>query len=228
MTEYWKSVGNYYCDYCKIFVRNDAFNRRQHEASPRHEGALKRQVRDIHRNSEKEARALQDANRELARIGGKTNLEKKPEVTLPKKINVGTRPKKAAKTDTLDDSSVYRAALAAQAIPGQWSTVEVSDNSAPLHIQVVDDDELKAKTEVGDSVDTTVPGLNTDTPEPTQYAKRRRDGADEELIKFRVQSKVEKSLPIDDLEDGGDVPLVSFKKKKTKAGAKLPVKSEPT
>lgn len=230
MTEYWKSVGNYYCDYCKIFVRNDSFNRRQHEASPRHEGALKRQVRDIHRNSEKEARNLLAANRELARIGGKTNLEKKPEPSLPKKINIGNRPKKVEKIDTLDDSAVYKAALAAQAMPGQWSTVEVPESRVTIseasEIKQTED-ELKVKAEEREYTE--------EDPQPTESTllehnykhKRRRDGADEDLITFRVQTKVDKAIDEDAL-DGADVPVVTFKKKKSKPNANVVPKIEPS
>lgn len=71
MTEYWKSVGNYYCEFCKFFVRNDEFSRRQHEASDRHQNSMKRQVRDIHRKTEQERRQKAQVDRELARIGGK-------------------------------------------------------------------------------------------------------------------------------------------------------------
>lgn len=227
MTEYWKSVGNYYCDYCKVFVRNDTFNRRQHEASPRHEGALKRQVRDIHRNSEKEARELLEANRELARIGGKTNLEKKLAVTVPKKVNIGTRPKKVEKVDTLDDSTVYRAALAAQAIPGQWSTVEVPEDRTPRggSQDRQTDDERKVKLEGEEQIGNTPPNIDLVDREQSHHLKRRRDGADEELIKFRVETKVDKSLAEDD--DGVDVPVISFKKKKSKSTSKVPTKIEP-
>lgn len=219
MTEYWKSVGNYYCNYCKVFVRNDSFNRRQHEASPRHQGALKRQVRDIHRTAERDARDLQMANRELARIGGKTAPIKQTE-DGPKKINIGTRPKKKEQhhVDTLDDSEVYRAALAAQALPGQWSTVE-SSSPQLAETDATQDDLDKVKQEPDEARIEHEDG-NAELDLLAQESsisklKRRRDGADEDLIKFTVQTK--KYEPADDeTELGDDIPVVSFKKKKGK------------
>lgn len=206
-------MGNYYCDYCKIFVRNDAFNRRQHEASPRHQGALKRQVRDIHRNAERQARDLAYTNRELARMGGKL-AETKPKVeTAPKKINIGVRPQKKERTETLDDSEVYRAALAAQARPGEWSAVAVPAEEGegidqtliPPNEDIQDHDELKLNLE-----DDTI---QADSTIPSSSLKRRRDGADEELIKFKVETK-KLALPVEDA--ALDASPIVFKKKKKK------------
>jgi hypothetical protein len=209
MTEYWKSVGNYYCDYCKVFVRNDAFSRKQHEASPRHENSLKRQVRDIHRNAEREARELAQANRELAKIGGKVALPAKPADEGPKKVNIGSRPKKAEKIDTLDDQDVYRSALAAQAIPGQWSTSKV------LETQTED------KVEGGEENKSERPQIDWTEPVPdvesAAVLKRRRDGADMDLIGFKVEAK--KTELADDEPADGSAP-VSFKQKKTKGADK--------
>ncbi|CCG82113.1 U1 zinc finger domain protein [Taphrina deformans PYCC 5710] len=209
MTEYWKSVGNYYCDYCKVFVRNDAFSRKQHEASPRHENSLKRQVRDIHRNSEREARELAQANRELAKIGGKVALPVKPTDEGPKRINIGSRPKKAEKISTLDDQDVYKSALAAQAIPGQWSTSKVIESEAQ------NDEKHDAKDDTQNAaIDWTEPVPEVEKDEtPASLLKRRRDGADLDLIGFKVEAK--KTEVLDD--DSGDVSApVSFKQKNSK------------
>lgn len=216
MSEYWKSVGNYWCNYCKTFVRNDAFSRRQHEASPRHEGALKRQVRDIHRKTEREARDLAHANRELARIGGKTTAPK-PDDAGPRKINIGARPKKVERPTTLDDQDVYQAALAAQAIPGQWSTVESIDPES-RHVAALggvgggkDEGEQDVKPDPN-SLETSQHA--EEEQEGILPAKRRRDGADEELLRFKVEAR---QLPVSlKSEDDSGAVNIMFKKRKQK------------
>lgn len=226
MTEYWKSVGNYYCDYCKVFVRNDAFNRKQHEASPRHENSLKRQVRDIHRNSEREARELAQANRELAKIGGKVALPTKPVDEGPKKINIGSRPKKAERISTLDDQGVYRSALAAQAIPGQWSTSRVVESEPDIENDEEDVEHKSGKVEI----DWTEPVPDVEKDEtPATVLKRRRDGADMDLIGFKVEAKktdmhedepADRSAPVSFKQkksrEADQDPTVKFKKRRTK------------
>lgn len=220
MTEYWKSVGNYYCDYCKLHVRNDKFNRLQHEASPRHQGALKRQVREIYRKSERETREALYASRELARIGGKV-AEAQPKLDDGlKRVNIGTRPKKKEQIQTLDDPEIYRAALAAQAVPGQWSTVGGRtadlDSSAKSSCIKSEADQEEEKPDLAE----------TDNPAQlvtTAIHKRRRDGADEDLIAFKVLEK-QIALPVEDELDG---PSITFKKKKKKITDKGHIKAEP-
>lgn len=213
MTEYWKSVGNYYCDYCKLYVRNDAFNRRQHEASPRHQGALKRQVRDIHRKSEREAREALYVKKELARIGGKVAEPSLTASEVPKPINIGTRPKKTQQPETLDDAEVSRLALAAQAIPGQWSSVSTAEDEASTVKEAFDDEAEE---------DEKKPDMDLLEPQLIELSqKRRRDGADEDLLNFKVEAK-KLALPVD---DDASTPSVSFKKKKNKT-AKQTIKTE--
>ena len=195
MTEYWKSVGNYYCDYCKCFVRNDDFNRRQHEGSDRHQNSLKRQIRNIHRTTEKEKRDLNYANKELARIGGRT-LEQRVSQDQPKKVSIGVkhRPKKASAkpADTLDDSTVYESVLAANALPGDWT---VTEEAEPLAIATHEDVKEPAETT------------------PSILRKRCRDGADEELLEYTVQVKAMPVIEPVKLEEGA---TVTFKKRKPK------------
>lgn len=230
MTEYWKSVGNYYCDYCKVFVRNDAFSRKQHEASPRHENSLKRQVRNIHRNSERESRELAQANRELARIGGKTAVPTKQVDEGPRRVNIGTRPKKVEAAPTLDDQEVYRAALAAQALPGQWASTRKDDGQEPLEDlpgTEASEDEEEDDKKSENIIDWTEPRPEPPDEEHAKSAlKRRRDGADEELMTFSVQQK--KLAPAGDEDEdedgraGEEPPVIAFKRKlKAKAKAKV-------
>ncbi|KAJ5286634.1 hypothetical protein N7478_002320 [Penicillium angulare] len=68
MAEHWKSTPRYWCKQCKIFIRDTPFEKTQHEASPKHQGSLKRFLRDIHKNNEIQQRDSQRAKSEVERL----------------------------------------------------------------------------------------------------------------------------------------------------------------
>ncbi|KAK6380938.1 hypothetical protein, variant 2 [Exophiala oligosperma] len=75
MAEYWKSTPKYWCKHCSVYVKDTPFERRQHEATARHENNLKRFLRDIQNSHEKGEREKERAKSEverLAKIGGGT------------------------------------------------------------------------------------------------------------------------------------------------------------
>jgi len=70
MSEYWKSTPKYWCKHCKTFVRDTKLERTNHEATPKHQGNLKRFLRDLHRGHEKEEKDKERAKSEVARLNG--------------------------------------------------------------------------------------------------------------------------------------------------------------
>ncbi|KAI5310051.1 hypothetical protein KEM55_001860 [Ascosphaera atra] len=60
----------YWCKHCKTYVRDTAFDRGQHEATGKHQGALKRFLRDIHRDKERKDREADRAKDEVERLKG--------------------------------------------------------------------------------------------------------------------------------------------------------------
>ncbi|KAI9894299.1 MAG: hypothetical protein M1814_003055 [Vezdaea aestivalis] len=70
MSEYWKSTPRYWCKHCSTYVRDTKVEKQNHEATGRHQGNLKRFLRDIHKNSEKEEREKQRAQKEVQRLNG--------------------------------------------------------------------------------------------------------------------------------------------------------------
>ncbi|PYH45944.1 putative formin binding protein [Aspergillus saccharolyticus JOP 1030-1] len=68
MAEYWKSAPKYWCKQCKIFIRDTPFEKTQHEATGKHQGNLRRFLRDIHRNNEQQQREIQRAKSEVERL----------------------------------------------------------------------------------------------------------------------------------------------------------------
>ncbi|KAF7879070.1 hypothetical protein EAF04_000270 [Stromatinia cepivora] len=70
MSEYWKSTPNYWCKHCKQYVKDTKLEKSNHEASPRHQGNLKRFLRDLHRGHEKDQKEKDRAKDEIARLNG--------------------------------------------------------------------------------------------------------------------------------------------------------------
>ena len=70
MSEYWKSTPKYWCKHCGIYVRDTKLERTNHEATGKHQGALKRFLRDLHRGHEQEQREKDRARREIERLNG--------------------------------------------------------------------------------------------------------------------------------------------------------------
>ncbi|RKU49046.1 hypothetical protein DL546_000491 [Coniochaeta pulveracea] len=70
MSEYWKSTPKYWCKHCSIFVRDTKFDRSNHEATGKHQNAIKRSLRELHRNHEQSEREKDRAKREVERLNG--------------------------------------------------------------------------------------------------------------------------------------------------------------
>ncbi|KAL9104384.1 MAG: hypothetical protein Q9187_008909 [Circinaria calcarea] len=70
MSEYWKSTPKYWCKHCKTYVRDTKLEKQNHEATPKHQGNLKRFLRDLHRSNERDEREKQRAKDEVARLNG--------------------------------------------------------------------------------------------------------------------------------------------------------------
>lgn len=70
MSEYWKSTPKYWCKHCKTFVRHTKLEKTNHEATPKHQGNLKRFLRDLHKGHERDERDKQRAKDEVDRLNG--------------------------------------------------------------------------------------------------------------------------------------------------------------
>ncbi|KAK4225148.1 hypothetical protein QBC38DRAFT_483778 [Podospora fimiseda] len=70
MSEYWKSTPKYWCKHCSVYVRDTKLERTNHEATGRHQGAIKRSLRDLHRTAEQADREKERAKREVDRLNG--------------------------------------------------------------------------------------------------------------------------------------------------------------
>ncbi|KAL8776747.1 MAG: hypothetical protein Q9213_008146 [Squamulea squamosa] len=70
MSEYWKSTPKYWCKHCKVFVRDTKLEKTNHEATAKHQGNIKRFLRDLHRGHEREEREKDKAKTEVERLNG--------------------------------------------------------------------------------------------------------------------------------------------------------------
>ncbi|KAL8645829.1 MAG: hypothetical protein Q9226_007121 [Calogaya cf. arnoldii] len=70
MSEYWKSTPKYWCKHCKTFVRDTKLEKTNHEATAKHQGNIKRFLRDLHRGHEREEREKDKAKNEVERLNG--------------------------------------------------------------------------------------------------------------------------------------------------------------
>ena len=70
MSEHWKSTPKYWCKHCSCYVRDTKLERQNHEATAKHQGNLKRFLRDLHRGHEKDEREKERARQEIARVSG--------------------------------------------------------------------------------------------------------------------------------------------------------------
>ncbi|EER39841.1 U1 zinc finger domain-containing protein [Histoplasma capsulatum H143] len=127
MSEYWKSTPKYWCKHCKTYVRDTAFERTQHEATGKHQGNLRRFLRDIHRNNERDERKNQQARNEIERLKGvvsgssKTGEQQRP----PWKHGLGGGSGAGPATGANAESSASLSANAEQRKRRIWRSREI-------------------------------------------------------------------------------------------------------
>ncbi|KAE8375151.1 hypothetical protein BDV26DRAFT_268525 [Aspergillus bertholletiae] len=136
MAEHWKSAPRYWCKQCKIFIRDTAFEKTQHEATGKHQGNLKRFLRDIHRDNERQQRETQRAKNEVERlrqtVSGKPSGQSsnaaswKPAAPAPeapsRPVSLDERKKQMAQLAEMGVAipNEYRGDMA---LAGEWQTV---------------------------------------------------------------------------------------------------------
>ncbi|KAH7297274.1 hypothetical protein KP509_26G063000 [Ceratopteris richardii] len=68
MTEYWVSQGNKWCDFCKIYIANNAASIRTHEAGKRHKENVSKRLNDIRKENASKEKERQQALKDMDRI----------------------------------------------------------------------------------------------------------------------------------------------------------------
>ncbi|KAF8455150.1 hypothetical protein BGX38DRAFT_1088859 [Terfezia claveryi] len=144
MSEYWKSTPKYWCKHCKTFVVDTKFSRTQHDATGKHQGALNRFLRDLHRANEREIVTKAAAKKEVQRLNAVTSG--KPvagassgagagTTTTTKWASSATRPvseaEQKAQMKQLESLGValpeeFRKEVA---LPGEWTATEITTDT---------------------------------------------------------------------------------------------------
>lgn len=70
MSEHWKSTPKYYCKHCLTYVRDTKLERQNHEATGKHQGAVRRALNNLHRAANNQDRERERAKREIDRLNG--------------------------------------------------------------------------------------------------------------------------------------------------------------
>ncbi|KAF1826212.1 uncharacterized protein K489DRAFT_109691 [Dissoconium aciculare CBS 342.82] len=83
MSEYWKSTPSYWCKFCSQYVRDSAIEKRNHEASIKHQNNIQRSLRNLHKNHDREEREKQRAKDEVARLKGEIPPPRDAAPTVP-------------------------------------------------------------------------------------------------------------------------------------------------
>ncbi|ODA75755.1 hypothetical protein RJ55_03804 [Drechmeria coniospora] len=136
MSEYWKSTPKYWCKHCSCYVRDTKLERQNHEATGRHQGAVKRALRDIHRNHEREERDKERAKQEIARLNGVVSGDKSSAPSrayssygTTSSTNANTTPLDAERQRQREQLAVMGVAMPSElrpemAMAGEWTVTQ--------------------------------------------------------------------------------------------------------
>ncbi|KAG9775030.1 hypothetical protein ABEF93_005834 [Exophiala dermatitidis] len=142
MSEYWKSTPKYWCKHCSTYVKDTPFERRQHENTGKHQGNLKRFLRDIQNNHERSEREKDRAKAEVERLSKVAGGNVPPTAASRTEPSTGRKP--ASGPPSAADLKKQWAQLAEMgikvpeqarsemAMPGEWQVVsKQTNNEAP-------------------------------------------------------------------------------------------------
>ncbi|KZO95508.1 hypothetical protein CALVIDRAFT_463888, partial [Calocera viscosa TUFC12733] len=73
MSEFWVSHKRYRCQYCDIWIADDAPSRQQHENGLRHKGNRDRFIKSLYKQGEKQIKEREEERREMAAIDKAAN-----------------------------------------------------------------------------------------------------------------------------------------------------------
>ncbi|KAG5980177.1 hypothetical protein E4U55_004301 [Claviceps digitariae] len=127
MTEYWKNSPNYWCKHCAVFVRDTKLERQNHEATARHQNAIKRSLRELHRTHDREQRDKERARREIERLEGVVGGEKAASSAAAMSSRGGSAEsglKEQREQLARMGVSIPSAFLPDMAMAGEWTVVE--------------------------------------------------------------------------------------------------------
>ena len=247
MSEYWKSTvrdGNfltnesllniskqpkYWCKHCKTFVRDTKLEKTNHEATPKHQGNLKRFLRDLHKGHERDERDKQRAKDEVDRLNGVVSAsssksggapwERRPAIP-PTAMGAGQQATPADRKRQLAQLAEMGVAIPEDfrremAMAGDWQTT-----SERL---IYDSDFLKKEE---DSEDVKLGGLSVGVRKRKFEGQEEEEEAGETVIRKGWGSTMRTYPGAGDDEDDLDALLKSTKRIRRQGDGLLPFGSE--
>lgn len=149
-----------------MFVKDTPLSRKDHEASPKHQHALQRFLRELHRNKEKEAVAAENTKREAERLNNLDNPGYVPKPLARRAADLVE--KKPAKTSSfrseeqkkkhLDELAALGVAMPESyrkehAMAGDWETVRVIERPATPEDPEDEESKRAKRRKIGDVED---------------------------------------------------------------------------
>lgn len=158
MASHWKSTPSYWCKFCETYVRDTPIERKNHEATGKHQGNIQRSLRDLAKRKERESRDQQRAKDEVARlnglVGGDGSKSKSSQPSLPPGTKPAPPPPQAPVLSAAAQRKAHAEQLAALGVElpeelkkevtgvGGWSTVsETVVDEAPKSLAEIKQEE---------------------------------------------------------------------------------------
>lgn len=142
MAEHWKSTPRYWCKHCSTYVRDTRLERTNHEATARHQSAVKRSLRELHRGKETEDRERERAKREIERLNGVVSASSRGDAGAAGKsvAGGGDERKRQAEQLALLGVAVPETMRGDMAMAGEWTVT-----STTIVEEKPDDENTEAK-----------------------------------------------------------------------------------
>ncbi|KAK5658079.1 hypothetical protein OQA88_2635 [Cercophora sp. LCS_1] len=188
MSEYWKSTPKYWCKHCATFIRDTKLERQNHESTAKHQSAIKRSLRDIHRTAENAEREKERARREIDRLNGVVTSSPKASssgasssratvsgtTAAPKQMTEAERQKQLEQLAELG-VSIPDELRGTMAMAGEWTVtnVRVVEEEEGGETKVVGVKRDRERTEEEKEAEEAIRGL---------FGKRRKWGRDSKVV----------------------------------------------
>ena len=227
MSEYWKSTPKYWCKYCSTYVRDTKLERTNHEATAKHQSALKRFLRDLHRGHENEQREKDRAKREIDRLNGITTS--KPSTSASSSSTTATVATAAQRQQQWEQLAEMGINVPTElrrdmALAGEWSVTST---------RIIDDPNPDDDDNEGDSkptnVDAVATGVHKRPKEESDDEKNEVEGVHNLFKKPRRWGRDTRDVAENDAELDAllGAPLTKAPKKEEEETEKPEIKGEP-
>jgi len=105
MSEYWKSIPKKYCDFCKCYITDNKASQDFHERGFRHQGNVRKRVKEIQKNSTIQEREKLQYDSEIAKIEAAALNSFQSDLTRDPTFSKEISNKKTISTSSLEKSS---------------------------------------------------------------------------------------------------------------------------